>query len=125
MGLELPPSGFERSLTSEDVVGSFKRLTDAERWTPDGAKGWADGHTVADDRLTAAIQKTRSLPSGSEGVAAMKIARNFVDEDSNVVAPVRKPDYIAYRADLVKVRFGANEGNFRTFKYQKLFSRKH
>lgn len=94
-------------------------------WTPEGAKGWADGYTVADDRLTAAIQKVRSLPSGPERLAAMKMACGLIDEDSNVVALVGKPDYIAYRTDLVRVRLGLNEGNFRTIKYAELFARKH
>jgi peptide/nickel transport system substrate-binding protein len=94
-------------------------------WTPEGSKGWADGYTLPDDALTAAIQKVRSLPNGPERLAAMDTACGLIDEDSNVIALVGKPDYIAYRDDLVKVRFGANEGYFRTFKYAEEFSRQN
>jgi len=94
-------------------------------WTPEGAKGWADGYTAEDERLTSAIQQVRKLPNGSERLAAINTACDLINEDSNIVALVGKPDYIAYRTDLVNVRFGANEGNFRTFKYAEQFSRKH
>lgn len=94
-------------------------------WTPEGAKGWADGYTAPDDALTAAVQKVRELPNGPERLAAMDQACNLIDADANVIALVGKPDYVAWRDDLVNVRFGASEGYFRMFKYAEEFSRKH
>ncbi len=93
-------------------------------WTPDGSKGWADGYTLPDDALTEAVKKIRSLPNGPERLAAMDAACGLIDDDANVIALVGKPDYIAYRDDLVNTRFSANEGYFRTFKYAEEFSRR-
>jgi peptide/nickel transport system substrate-binding protein len=93
-------------------------------WTPDGAAGWADGYTLFDDELNAAIAEVRESPKGPERLAAMDRACTLINENSNVLALVGKPDYIAYRNDLVNVRFGANEGNFDTMKYAEEFSRK-
>ncbi len=93
-------------------------------WTPNGAKGWADGYTLFDDNLTAAIQKVRQTAKGSERQMAMDKACGLINDNSNVVALVSKPDYIAYREDLVNARFGKNEGNFNTLKYAEEFTRK-
>ena len=94
-------------------------------WTPEGAKGWADGYTLPDDALTAAVQKLRELPNGAERLAVMSEACDLIDGDANVIALVGKPDYVAWRDDAVNVHFGASEGYFRMFKYAAEFSRKH
>jgi peptide/nickel transport system substrate-binding protein len=93
-------------------------------WTPDGMKGWADGYTVPDDRLTAAIGQIRTLDNGPARTAALGEACRLIDEDSNVIALVDKPDYVAYRDDLVDVRFAPREANFRMFKYADSFARR-
>jgi peptide/nickel transport system substrate-binding protein len=93
-------------------------------WTPDGAAGWADGYTLEDERLTAAIETVRTSPKGPERLAAMDEACKLINENANVLALVSKPDYIAYREDLVEVRIGSKEGNFNMLKYAEEFSRK-
>jgi peptide/nickel transport system substrate-binding protein len=94
-------------------------------WTPEGAKGWADGYTLPDDALTADVQKLRELPNGPQRLAVMDQACGLIDADSNVIALVGKPDYVAWRDDLVNVRFDASEGYFRMFKHAEEFARKH
>jgi peptide/nickel transport system substrate-binding protein len=93
-------------------------------WTPEGAAGWADGYTLEDERLTGAIETVRTSPKGPERLAAMDEACKLINENANVLALVSKPDYIAYREDLVDVRIGTKEGNFNMLKYAEEFARK-
>jgi peptide/nickel transport system substrate-binding protein len=93
-------------------------------WTPEGAKGWADGYTVFDDRLTAAINEIRQSSKGPDRRAAMNQACKLINENANVLALVSKPDYIAYRDDLISARIETKEGNFNMLKYADEFSRK-
>lgn len=93
-------------------------------WTPDGAKGWADGYMIPDDGLTAAIRDVRSKPTGPARSEAMKVACTAINADANMIALVGKVDYVAVRDDLVNAQFDAKEANFRTFKHAEEFSRK-
>jgi peptide/nickel transport system substrate-binding protein len=93
-------------------------------WTPEGAAGWADGYTEFDDDLTAAIETVRTSPKGPDRLAAMDKACRLINENASVLALVSKPDYLAYREDLVTVRIGAKEANFNMLKYAEEFSRK-
>jgi peptide/nickel transport system substrate-binding protein len=93
-------------------------------WTPDGATGWADGYTAFDDELTATIETVRRSAKGPERLAAMDKTCRLINDNSNVLALVSKPDYLAYREDLVNVRIGTKEGNFDMLKYAEEFSRK-
>lgn len=93
-------------------------------WTPEGAAGWADGYTVFDDELTATIEEIRQSPKGADRRDAMQRACTLINENANVLALVGKPDYIAYREDLIDARFGTKEGNFNMLKYADEFSRK-
>ena len=47
----------------------------------------------------------------------------MINENSNVLALVNKPDYVAYRSDLVNARIGRNESTFNNLKYAEEFSR--
>ena len=93
-------------------------------WTPAGSAGWADGYTIADDRITQAVADVRSLPNGPGRLEALNRVCGLINENSNVLSLVSKPDYFAYRTDLVNVRISPNEGNFDTLKYAEEFSRK-
>lgn len=93
-------------------------------WTPDGMRGWADGFVQPDERLTATITQARGLENGPARTAAMAEACRMIDENANMVALVGKPDFVAFRDDLVDVRFAPREANFRMFKYVDGFSRR-
>jgi hypothetical protein len=52
----------------------------------------------------------------------MKDACAIIEKQANMLALVNKPDYIAYRKDLVDARFSRIEGNFNTMKYLESFT---
>ena len=92
-------------------------------WTSAGATGWADGYTIADEKIDELVAKTRSLADGPERDAALADVCALINENSNVLALVNKPDYVAYRSDLIEARIGTNEATFNTLKYADEFSR--
>ena len=92
-------------------------------WTEAGAAGWAHGYTLKDENLDALVAKTRMLPDGAERNAALAEVCSMINENSNVLALVNKPDYVAYRSDLVNARIGRNESTFNNLKYAEEFSR--
>ena len=92
-------------------------------WTGAGVAGWANGYTITDERLDGLVAKTRMLPEGAERNAALAEVCSTINENSNVVALVNKPDYVAYRSDLVNARIGRNESTFNNLKYAEEFSR--
>lgn len=92
-------------------------------WTEAGAAGWAHGYTITDERLDALVAKTRTLAEGAERNAALAEVCSIINENSNVLALVNKPDYVAYRSDLIDARIGRNESTFNNLKYAEEFSR--
>ena len=92
-------------------------------WTEAGAAGWAHGYTIADEHLDALVARTRMLPEGEERNDALAEACSVINENSNVLALVNKPDYVAYRTDLIAARIGLNESAFDNLKYAEEFSR--
>jgi peptide/nickel transport system substrate-binding protein len=66
----------------------------------------------------------RSLPNGPEREAAMSRACEIVYDQANIIPLVNKPDYIAYRRDLIEPKFAKLEGNFDVLKYAEEFTRK-
>lgn len=92
-------------------------------WTEAGMAGWAHGYTLTDERLDALVSRTRMLPEGEERNDALAEACRVINENSNVLALVNKPDYVAYRSDLIVARIGRNEGTFDNLKYAEEFSR--
>ena len=92
-------------------------------WTEAGAAGWAHGYTITEERLDALVAETRTLAEGPERNAALVEVCSLINENSNVLALVNKPDYVAYRSDLVDARIGRNESTFNNLKYAEEFSR--
>ena len=92
-------------------------------WTEAGAAGWAHGYTMKDERIDGLVAKTRMLPEGEARNAALAEVCALINENSNVLALVNKPDYVAYRSDLVDARIGRNESTFNNLKYAEEFSR--
>ena len=92
-------------------------------WTEAGAAGWAHGYTITDEHLDGLVAKTRMLPEGAERNAALAEVCSLINENSNVLALVNKPDYVAFRSDLVNARIGRNESTFNNLKYAEEFSR--
>ena len=93
-------------------------------WTTQGMAGWASGYTIADERIDEGVPKVRQLPNGPERTAELARLCSIINENSNVLALVNKPDYIGYRSDLIDARFGSNEGYFDMLKYAEEFSSK-
>ena len=63
------------------------------------------------------------LPDGAERNAALAEVCSLINENSNVLALVNKPDYVAYRSDLIDAHIGRNESTFNNLKYAEEFSR--
>jgi peptide/nickel transport system substrate-binding protein len=93
-------------------------------WTPDGMRGWAAGFVVPDEKLTATIGTVRTTENGPARTAAMEEACRMIEINANMIAVVDKPDFVAFRDDLVDVRFAPREANFRMFKFVDGFSRR-
>jgi peptide/nickel transport system substrate-binding protein len=51
-------------------------------------------------------------------------ACEIVYEQANLLPLVNKPDYIAYRKDLIEPKFTKMEGNFDVLKFAEEFTRK-
>ena len=85
--------------------------------------GWANGYTVVDERIDALVAQARSLNDGPERDVALAEVCALINENSNVLALVNKPDYVAYRTDLIAARIGTNEATFNNLKYADEFSR--
>ena len=92
-------------------------------WTEAGAAGWANGYTLIDERIDALVAETRTLGDGPERNAALAEVCSLINEASNVLALVNKPDYVAYRSDLIDAHIGRNESTFNNLKYAEDFSR--
>ncbi len=92
-------------------------------WTTAGMTGWANGYTVVDERIDALVAQARSLNDGPERDVALAEVCALINENSNVLALVNKPDYVAYRTDLIAARIGTNEATFNNLKYADEFSR--
>ena len=70
------------------------------------------------------LDQLSETPAGTARNALLNRACAIIDEQANMVALVSKPDYIAYRSDMIDARFGETEGNFNTFKYMEEFTSK-
>jgi peptide/nickel transport system substrate-binding protein len=70
------------------------------------------------------MAKVRNLPDGPERQQAMARGCQIVYDQANLLPLVNKPDYIAYRSDLIQPKFGKIEGNFDVLKYAEEFTRK-
>ena len=92
-------------------------------WTQAGAAGWAEGYTLIDERIDELVAKARVLTDGPERNATLEEVCGLINENSNVLALVNKPDYVAYRSDLVNARIGRNESTFNNLKHAEEFSR--
>ncbi len=73
---------------------------------------------------TDVMSKVRSLPNGPERRKAMERACEIVYEQANIIPLVNKPDYVAYRKDLIQARFAKLEGTFNVLKYAPEFTRR-
>ena len=87
-------------------------------------RGWAAGFVVPDEKLTATIGTVRTTENGPARTAAMEEACRMIEMNANMIAVVDKPDFVAFRDDLVDVRFAPREANFRMFKFVDGFSRR-
>ena len=93
------------------------------RWWKPG-KSFSRGFVIPIEEYNVLLAKIQELPSGPERTAAMRDACSIIEEQANMLALVNKPDYIAYRRDLVDARFSKIEGNFNTMKYLESFTSK-
>jgi peptide/nickel transport system substrate-binding protein len=93
-------------------------------WDPDFA-GFDKGYLKPMEGYTALMDKIHSEPDGAERDRLMAEACKLAVTGANMLALVNKPDYIAYRKDLVTPKFSTVEGNFDTLKYIGVFEPKH
>ena len=91
-------------------------------WNP--GKSFSRGFVIPVEEYNVQLKKIQQLPPGPERIAAMKDACAIIEKQANMLALVNKPDYIAYRKDLVDARFSRIEGNFNTMKYLESFTSK-
>ena len=89
-------------------------------WNP--GKSFSRGFVIPVEEYNVQLKKIQQLPPGPERIAAMKDACAIIEKQANMLALVNKPDYIAYRKDLVDARFSRIEGNFNTMKYLESFT---
>jgi peptide/nickel transport system substrate-binding protein len=92
-------------------------------WAPGAIAAYA-GFMKPVDEYTDVMAKVRNLPNGPERQQAMGRACQIVYDQANLLPLVNKPDYIAYRSDLIQPKFGKLEGNFDVLKFADEFTRK-
>jgi peptide/nickel transport system substrate-binding protein len=92
-------------------------------WAPGAIAAYA-GFMKPVEEYTGVMAKVRNLPNGPERQAAMARGCEIVYDQANLLPLVNKPDYIAYRSDLIQPKFAKLEGNFDVLKYAEEFTRK-
>jgi peptide/nickel transport system substrate-binding protein len=93
-------------------------------WEPNFA-GFNKGFLKPMDAYPPIMAALRSEPDGSGRDRLLADACNLALDGANMLALVNKPDYIAYRTDLIEPKFSPIEGNFDTLKYIGAFKPKH
>jgi len=93
-------------------------------WIPQFA-GFNRGWLKPMEPYSALMDNIRQTPEGAERDTLLADACKLALDGANMLALVNKPDYVAYRKDMVDVKFSAVEGNFDTFKYVAEFKPKH
>lgn len=92
-------------------------------WAP-GISATYSGFVEPMPEYTEVISAVRELPAGPDRDAAMARACQLVYDGANMLPLVNKPDYVAYRSDLVDVRFAPAEGGFNVMRYAAEFDRR-
>jgi peptide/nickel transport system substrate-binding protein len=93
-------------------------------WIPQFA-GFNRGWLKPMEPYSPLMDNIRQTPEGAERDTLLAEACKLALDGANMLALVNKPDYVAYRKDMVDVKFSAVEGNFDTFKYVAEFKPKH
>jgi peptide/nickel transport system substrate-binding protein len=92
-------------------------------WAPGAIAAYA-GFIKPVEEYGKVMDRVRNLPNGPERAQAMARACEIVYEQANLLPLVNKPDYIAYRKDLIEPKFTKVEGNFDVLKFAEEFTRK-
>lgn len=83
-------------------------------WNPDFAV-WNQAFQLSVPELNTALEELRSIQEGPERQAKLNEVCGLIDDGANLLSLVSKVDYVVYRDDQVKVRFGERSGSADTY----------
>ena len=118
---------FAKDADFDMAMSWFAGYTDPSmvlNWWVTGFGGFARGFLKGVPEYDELMPRIRQAAEGPERDKLMARACEIINEQANMLAIVNKPDYIAYRKDLVEPKFSKLEGNFDTFKYIEEFRSK-